>query len=170
MWMRAVEDRSDLLKVTRREAIQLEVLAALDVGLALGDLVGRDAGRREQLHQVRAGEVLQRAGGRMVDHLIDLELVVARAGLQEEVVNEILDQVSRGEHVVARPGSEVRVLNQRARPPAMKCCVLRTSLTPVRSPSSPGSPSTASVSMVLIADETSSMWPSSTAAMLATRS
>ena len=98
------------------------MLAPLDVRLALGDLVGRDPGRGEQLHQVGAGQVLQRAGvgdlvdaaadqqvagqgagGRMIDHLIDLELVVARAGLEEEVVGEILNQISGGEHVVATP-------------------------------------------------------------------
>ena len=99
------------------------MLAALDVRLALGDQIGRDPRRREQLHQVSAGQLLQRARvrdlvhaapdeqvtgqrsrGRMLDHLIHLELVIACAGLQEEVVGEIFDQVSGREHVVAVPG------------------------------------------------------------------
>jgi hypothetical protein len=99
------------------------MLAALDVRLALGDLVGRDPRRGEQLHHVRASQVLkragvgdlvhaaadqqvarQRAGGGMLDHLVDLELVVARAGLEEEVVRQILDKVARRKHVIAVPG------------------------------------------------------------------
>ena len=71
------------------------MLAALDVRLALGDLVRRDPRRREQLHQVRAGQVLQRprvgdlvdaaadeqvagqrARGRVLDHLVDLSLLL----------------------------------------------------------------------------------------------
>ncbi len=130
--MRAVEHGGDLLEVVLGEAVELQVLAALDVRLALRDLVGRDPRRGEQLRQVGAGEVLeracvgdlmhatadeqvagQRAGRRMVDHLVDLELVVARAGLEEEVVRQILDQVPGGEDVVAVPGLAVRVLNQR---------------------------------------------------------
>ena len=31
---------------------------------------------------------------RVVDHLVDLELVVASAGLEEEVVGEVLDEVA----------------------------------------------------------------------------
>ena len=48
------------LVVVRGEAVELQVLAALDVRLALGDLVGRDPRRREQLRQVGAREVLER--------------------------------------------------------------------------------------------------------------
>jgi hypothetical protein len=40
--VRPVEDRRELLVVARREAVELGVLAALDVRLRLGDLVGRD--------------------------------------------------------------------------------------------------------------------------------
>jgi hypothetical protein len=47
----------------------------------------------------------------MVDHLIDLELVAARPGLEEEVVGEVLDQIPRGGHVVAVP----RLAHRRAR-------------------------------------------------------
>ena len=70
----------------------------------VGDLV--DAAAHEQV----AGE---RPRGGMLDHLVDLELVVPRAGLEEEVVREILDQVAGGEHVVAVPGTALRVLRQR---------------------------------------------------------
>jgi hypothetical protein len=109
------------------------VVAALDVRPALGDLVGRDPRRGEHLRQVGAGELLdrarvgdlvhaaaheqvagERARRRVVDHLVDLELVVARAGLEEEVVRQVLDQVARGEDVVAVPGLAVGVLAQRA--------------------------------------------------------
>jgi hypothetical protein len=124
----------ELLVVARREAVELGVLAALDVRLGLGDLVGRDPRGGEQLHQVGAGEVLhragvgdlvdaaadeqvagQRAGRRVVAHLVDLELVVARAGLEEEVVHEVLDEVARRGDVVAVPRLAVRVLTQRGR-------------------------------------------------------
>ena len=44
--VRTVEDGLDLLEVAGREPVELEVLAALDVRLALGDLVGRDPRRR----------------------------------------------------------------------------------------------------------------------------
>ena len=129
--VRPVEHGRDLLEVLRREAVELEVLAALDVRLALGDLVGRDPRRGEELHELRAGQVLQRAGvgdlmhaaadqqvagqracRRVVDHLVDLELVVARAGLEEEVVRQVLDEVTRGEHVVAVPGLAHGVLDE----------------------------------------------------------
>src|SRR4051812_38652928 len=40
--VRPVEDGGDLLEVGRREAVELEVLATLDVRLALGDLLRRD--------------------------------------------------------------------------------------------------------------------------------
>jgi hypothetical protein len=53
-------------------------------------------------------------GGRVLHHLVDLEFVVAGAGLEEEVVRQILDQVARGEDVVAVPGPTLRVLRQRA--------------------------------------------------------
>ena len=124
------------------------MLAALDVRLALGDLVGRDPRRREELHEVGAGEVLerpgvgdlvdaaadeqvagQRAGGRVVDHLVDLELVVARAGLEEEVVRQVLDQVAGGEDVVAVPRLADESWTSAPAPPAMKCCGLRAPLT-----------------------------------------
>ena len=109
------------------------MVAALDVRLALRDLVGRDPRRREQLHQVGTGEALerpcvgdlmdaaadeqepgQRAGGGMLDRLVDLELAVAGAGLEEEVVGQVLDEVAGGEDVVAVPGTPLRVLRQRA--------------------------------------------------------
>ena len=51
----------------------------------------------------------------MVDHLVDLELAVARARLEEEVVHEVLDEVTRGRDVVAVPGLAVGVLDERAR-------------------------------------------------------
>ncbi len=55
----------------------------------------------------------ERPGGRMVDHLVHLQFVAARAGLEEEVVGQILDEVAGGEDVVAVPRSAVRVLWQR---------------------------------------------------------
>ena len=107
--------------------------ALVDVLLGLGDLLGRDPRRREQLRQVGAGQQLesarvgdlvhaaaheqvagQRAGGRVLDHLIDLELVVAGTGLEEEVVGQVLHEVAGAEDVVAVPGLAVGVLTQRA--------------------------------------------------------
>ena len=109
------------------------MVAALDVRLALRDLVGRDPRGREHLRQVGTGQVLERArvcdlvhapaheqvagerpGGRVLDHLVDLQLVVPGARLEEEVVCQVLDQVPGREDVVAVPGSAVRVLRQRA--------------------------------------------------------
>jgi hypothetical protein len=55
----------------------------------------------------------QRARRRMLDHLVDLELVVARAGLEEEVVREVLDEVAGRRDVVAGPRLAHRVLRQR---------------------------------------------------------
>src|SRR5690348_1456935 len=108
------------------------MVAALDVRLALRDLVGRDPRRGEQLHQVSTGEALkgtgvgnlmdtasyeqkarQRSGGGVLDGLVDLELAVAGTGLEKEVVREILDEVAGREHVVAVPGTPLRVLRQR---------------------------------------------------------
>ena len=84
------------------------MIALLDVGLALLDGVGRDARAGEQLGQVGAGEVLhrtgvrdlmhaaaheqipgQRAGGGVVDSLVDPELPGTGAGLQEVVVRQV---------------------------------------------------------------------------------
>jgi hypothetical protein len=109
------------------------VVAALEVRLALRDLLRRDSRRREHLAEVRPRQVLerprvgdlvhaaaheqvsrQRPGGGVVDHLVDLQLVAAGAGLEEEVVRQVLDEVARREHVVAVPGPPVRVLRQRA--------------------------------------------------------
>ena len=106
------------------------MLAALYVRPALRDFVGRDPRRGEQLHQIGAGQLLNRAsvgdlmhpaadqqiagqrpGRGMIDHLIDLELVVTRSGLQEEVVGEILNQIAGGEHVVPVPGLGIGVLD-----------------------------------------------------------
>lgn len=47
----------------------------------------------------------QRAGGRMVHHLVDLQLVVARSRLEEEVVGEVLNEIARGEDVIPVPGA-----------------------------------------------------------------
>ena len=52
--------------------------------------------------------------GRMLDHLPHLELAVACACLEEEVVREILDDVSRREDVIAVPWPTLRVLGKRA--------------------------------------------------------
>jgi hypothetical protein len=62
-------------------------------------------------HEQVAG---QRAGHRVLDHLVDLQLVVARAGLEEEVVRQVLDQIARREDVVPVPRPPVGVLRQRA--------------------------------------------------------
>ena len=66
--MRAVEHRFDLLEVARGEPVELEMLTALDVRLAFGDLVGRDPRGGEQLHQISAGQVLKRLGVRDLVH------------------------------------------------------------------------------------------------------
>lgn len=68
-----------------------------------GDLV--DATADEQV----AG---QGACRRMLDHLVDLQLVVLGTRLEEEVVGQILDEVARGEDVVPCPGPAERVLGQ----------------------------------------------------------
>ncbi len=132
--VRSVEDRRELEIVTGREAVELQVLALLDVRLALGNGVRRDPRRGEHLREVRAGEPLyrprvghlvdaaaheqvarQRPRRRVVDHLVDLELVVARAGLEKEVVGEVLDEIARRRDVVAVPGLAVRILHERGR-------------------------------------------------------
>ncbi len=56
----------------------------------------------------------QRTRRRVLDHLVDLELVVAGPGLEEEVVRQVLDEIPRREDVVAVPGPTLRVLRQRA--------------------------------------------------------
>ena len=88
--MGAVEDRRQLLVVVRRESVKPQAVLVLDVRLALRNLLGRDARRREELRQVRSGEALdrtrvgdlvhatadeqvarQRPGGWMVHHLVE---------------------------------------------------------------------------------------------------
>ena len=124
------------------------MVAALDVRLALRDLVRRDPRRREQLRQVRAGEVLerprvgdlvhaaaheqvagQRPRRRVLDHLVDLQLVVARAGLEEEVVRQVLDQVAARRRRSRRStGGPCESCGSAPWPPAMKWCGLRDAL------------------------------------------
>src|SRR5512132_326361 len=70
----------------------------------VGDLV--DTAAHEQI----AG---QRPRRRVLDHLVHLELVVAGTGLEEEVVRQVLDEVTRAEDVVAVPRPALRVLRQR---------------------------------------------------------
>ena len=130
--MRPLEHGRELEIVARGEAVELQVLAALDVRLALRDLVRRDPRSREHLHQVGSGEKLDRAcvgdlvdaatheqearerpRGRMLDHLVDLQLPVPGARLEEEVVGQVFDEVAGGEHVVAVPGPSLGVLRQR---------------------------------------------------------
>jgi hypothetical protein len=108
---------------------------ALDVRLALRDLLGRDVRRREQLGQIRAGQPLecarvrdlvdaaadeqvagQRARRRVLDHLVHPQLAAAGARLEEVVVREVLDQVAGGEDVLAGPRLALRVERQRALP------------------------------------------------------
>ena len=48
--MRAVEDGAELQVVGRREAIEPKVVSTFDVGLAVGDPVGRNARCRKHLH------------------------------------------------------------------------------------------------------------------------
>ena len=127
----ALEDGGDLLVVLGREPIERQVQALLEVRATLGNLLGRDPRRREPLRQVDPGEQLERARIRdlvhaaahqqvagqracrgMLDQLVDLELAVACAGLEEVVVREVLDEVARREHVVARPRSAVGVDRQ----------------------------------------------------------
>src|SRR5215204_7270447 len=129
--VRPVEDRRQLPIVLEREAVQAQMVAALDVRPALRDLVRRDPRRREHLREIGSRQVLdrtrirdlvdpatdeqvpgQRTSGRVLDHLVDLELVVPGARLEEEVVREVLDEVARGEHVVAVPRPSVRVLRE----------------------------------------------------------
>jgi hypothetical protein len=62
-------------------------------------------------HEQVAGEGARRG---VRHHLVDLQLVVARAGLEEEVVRQVLDQVAGREHVVAGPRRAARVLGKRA--------------------------------------------------------
>jgi hypothetical protein len=113
----------------------------------------------------------------VIDHLVHLQLVVARAGLEEEVVREVLDEVARREDIVSRPRTPERVLRQRAlaagdevlrvadAEDAGEGLVVASSLR-----TRPFCSGEAPVSIVLIAVATSSTWPNSSAAMLATRS
>ena len=80
-------------------------------------------------------------------------------------MREVLDEVARRGDVVAVPGLAVGVLDERAAPPAAKCCGLEEVVR-----SGKRALLAAPVSIVLIAAETSSMWPNSSAAMFATRS
>src|SRR5689334_1869303 len=66
-----------------------------------------DAAADEQ----EAGEC---AGGGMLDRLVHLELAVSGARLEEEVVGQVFDEVTRGEYVVAVPRAPLRVLRERA--------------------------------------------------------
>src|SRR4051812_30698182 len=63
--MRTVEDGRYLLEVILREAVELQMLTALEVRLTFGDLVGGDPRGGEQLRQVGACEVLD--GARVSD-------------------------------------------------------------------------------------------------------
>jgi hypothetical protein len=101
----------------------------------------------------------------VVDHLVDLQLAVARPRLEEEVVREVLDEIPRRGDVVAVPGLAVGVLDERAGAARDEVLGLRTSFGSGSAPFS-----AAPVSIVLIAAETSSIWPNSSAAMFATRS
>ncbi len=56
LWVGAVEARRELEIVRRREAVETQVIAALDVRLALGDLLRRDRRGGEELGQVGASE------------------------------------------------------------------------------------------------------------------
>jgi hypothetical protein len=57
------------------------------------------------MHPAVDQEVARQPAGRgMLNHLVDLELVVPRSGLQEEVLCAVLDQVAGRKHVVAVPG------------------------------------------------------------------
>ena len=94
--------------------VEPQVVATLDVRLAFRDLLRRDPRCRKELHQVGAGQALERprigdlvdaaadeqeagqcARRRMLDHLVDLELPVPGAGLEEEVVRQVLDEIAR---------------------------------------------------------------------------
>jgi O-6-methylguanine DNA methyltransferase len=96
--VRPVEDGSEFLVVVGREPIELEMIASLDVRLTFGNAVGRDPRRGEQLHQIGAREILERSGvgdlvdartdeqvarerlrGRVLDHLVDLQLDLLRS-------------------------------------------------------------------------------------------
>ena len=98
------------------------MVATLDVRLALRDLlvgirgVGNifvEAGPRQDLDRPGVGDLVdaaadeqvtrRAAGGRMLDHLVHLELVVARAGLEEEILCQSSTEVARPEDVVAVP-------------------------------------------------------------------
>jgi hypothetical protein len=189
--MRAVEDGAGLRERVLREPVQLEVLARLDVRPALRDLVGRDPRRREELHQVGPGQPLQRprvghlvdaaaheqvarerSRGRVLDHLVHLELVVPRSRLEEEVVRQILDQVAGREHVVAVPGPALRVLRQRALSAGDEVWGLPMPLTLASAASGarPSSIGLAPVSIVFTVVQTSSTCPNSSAPMLHRRS
>src|SRR4051794_37628176 len=95
---------------------------------ALGNLFRWDTRHRERLRQVDPGQQLERprirdlvyaaahqqvSGERprrwMVDRLVDLELAVACAGFEEEIVGQVLDQVAGREDVIARPWRSARV-------------------------------------------------------------
>jgi hypothetical protein len=108
----------------------------------------------------------------VLDHLVHLELVVPGAGLEEEVVREILDEVARREDVGAVPRPTLGVLRERACPPAMKWCGFPIPLTSARPASGarPSSVGLAPVSIVLIVVATSSTCPNSSVAIEQRRS
>ena len=117
-------------------------------------------------------EARQRPRGGMLDHLVDLELAVARAGLEEEVVRQILDEVAGREDVVAVPGTALRVLRQRSLAAGQEVVRIADPLQrgERRLRRAAAVDGVAPVSIVLIVVATSSTWPNSSAAMLETRS
>ena len=110
--MQAVEDGGELEIVRWRKPVEAEVVATLDVGFALRDFsvgmrgVGKSFIRSAPVRRSSARARRQPGGHhrdeqvasqspsrRMFDHLVDLELVVPCARLQEEVVRQVLDQI-----------------------------------------------------------------------------
>lgn len=119
----------------------------------------RSASPKRDLVDAAADEEVagERPCCRVVDHLVDLELVVACARLEEEVVGQIPDQVPGGVDVVAAPRLAHRVLNHRRGSAREELLRVAGVLDALQRIFFAGFLFAAPVSIVLIAVETSSM-------------
>ncbi len=130
--LRAVPDLVHLPVVVGAVAVQLRVAGDVHVLLGLGEHCVADARDGEHVVHLHARQLLQRlavgngvdaaaneevaqhlAGGRILRHLVDAQLVRAGGVFQEEVMEQIEDEVAAGEDVLAGPRQAAGIDRQR---------------------------------------------------------